>query len=86
MTLLWIVAVSGALLALAALAAARRLSRRLAQLSELYWTLKYEHGELKARVKTLVPDVVGDEPPAAAPPAAPPANFVPLSAVRRDRR
>ena len=52
---LWLVAVTGWLLALAALATARRLSRRLAQLTELYWELKYEHGELKARVKALAP-------------------------------
>ena len=38
---------------LAALAIARRLTRRVAQLNELYWQLKYDHGELKARVKAI---------------------------------
>lgn len=52
---LWLLAGTGWLLAFAALATARRVSRRLAQLSEQYWQLKYEHGELKARVRAIAP-------------------------------
>lgn len=76
---LWIVAATGWLLALAALATARRVSRRLAQLSELYWELKYEHGELKSRVKAIAP--TADEQAAATPP--PQQTFVPLSSLKR---
>ena len=76
---LWLVAGSGWLLALAALAVARRVSRRLAQLTEQYWELKYEHGELKARVKAIAPT---PEDVAAAQPAVQ-QTFVPLSSIKR---
>jgi hypothetical protein len=79
MTWLWVVAATGWLLALGALATARRLSRRLAQLNELYWELKYDHGELKARVKALAP--TPEEAAAAAPPVR--QTFVPLSNLKR---
>jgi hypothetical protein len=76
---LWVVAASGWLMAVVALATARRATRRLAQLTEQYWELKYEHGELKARVKALAP--TADELEAARP--APQQTFVPLSSVKR---
>jgi hypothetical protein len=76
---LWLVAVTGWLLALAALAAARRIARRLAQLTEQYWELKYEHGELKARVKAIAPT---PEEMAAAQPAVQ-QTFVPLASIKR---
>jgi hypothetical protein len=59
--------------ALVALAAVRRQGRRLAQLTDMYWQLKYEHGELKAHVMPRP-----DEPAA-------PASFVPLSSVKRSQ-
>src|SRR5262245_58065488 len=37
-------------IALVALAVARRAVRQNAQLTDLYWQLKYEHGEMKAKV------------------------------------
>lgn len=77
---LWLVAGTGWLLALAALATARRLSRRLGQLSEQYWELKYEHGELKARIKALAPT---PEEKAAAQPLVQ-QTFVPLTSLKRD--
>jgi hypothetical protein len=76
---LWLLAGSGWLLAVAALAASRRLSRRLSHLTEQYWELKYEHGELKARVKALAPTV--EEVEASRPPVQ--QTFVPLASVRR---
>jgi hypothetical protein len=76
---LWVVAGSGWLLAFAALASARRVARRLAQLTDQYWELKYEHGELKARVRALAP--TAEEIEASRP--APQETFVPLSSVRR---
>lgn len=78
---LWLVAGTGWLLALAALSTARRLSRRLTHLSDQYWELKYEHGELKARVKALAP--TDDEIAASRPPAQ--QTFVPLSGLKKDR-
>jgi hypothetical protein len=79
MVWLWVVSISGWLLALAALATARRLSRRLAQLTELYWALKFDHGELKARVKAVAP--TPEEAAATAPPVK--QTFVPLSSLKR---
>ena len=76
---LWLVAGTGWILALAALATARRLSRRLSQLSEQYWELKYEHGELKSRVRAIAP--TPDEVAAATPPVQ--QTFVPLTSLKR---
>jgi hypothetical protein len=73
--LLWLLVAAGWLVALAAYLASRRTARRLAQLTDMYWELKYDHGELKARVKALA----GDD---AAPPS-PPAAFVPLAEVKK---
>ena len=52
MALLWFIAVTGWLLAFAAIVRSRRLASRVAQLTTMYWELKYDHGELKARVKS----------------------------------
>jgi hypothetical protein len=76
---LWVIAASGWLIALAALSVARRVSRRLAQLTEQYWELKYEHGELKTRVRAIAP--TPEEVEAARP--APQQTFVPLSSIKR---
>jgi hypothetical protein len=76
---LWLVAGTGWVLALVSLATARRLSRRLAQLSEQYWELKYDHGELKSRVRAIAPTAA--ELAAAQPPVQ--QTFVPLSSIKR---
>ena len=70
------------LVALWALAKARRASRRLDQLQQSYWDLRYEHGRLRAQVKRLDPE---EAEPAAEPAAAPdPATtFIPLSSLKR---
>jgi hypothetical protein len=75
---LWFVAGTGWLLAFAAFVTARRLSRRLGQLAEQYWELKYEHGELKSRVKALAPtpeEIAASNAPVKQ-------TFVPLTSVR----
>lgn len=79
--LVWVFMSAGWLLALAAWLMTRRLSRRLAELTKMYWEVKYDVGELKARLKILAPDP-GDPPPQA--PGAPPPiqGFVALSDIR----
>jgi biopolymer transport protein ExbB/TolQ len=78
---LWVATLIGWLVALAALVAARRLSRRVAQLSEQYWELKYDHGELKTRVRAIAP--TPEEEAAARPPVQ--QSFVPLTSLKRER-
>ena len=64
-----IVAVSALVIAILAFAHARRTARKLAMLEEQYWQLKFDHGELKARV-----DPAAESKP----------NFRPLIRLRPD--
>ena len=69
------------LTALWALAKARRVSRRLDQLQQSYWDLRYEHGRLRAQVKRLDPEeAAGISEPVAPDPAT---TFIPLSSLKR---
>ena len=75
----WLLTGAALVLAGAALLAARRQTKRLERLTESYWELRYEHGQLRARVNRLDPDQQ-----AAPGPAEPPAtNFIPLSSLKR---
>ena len=66
MTLPWFIAGASLVVALVAWSQARRTAKRLAQLSEMYWELKYQQGELRVRVQRLE-----GEPPSSGPtPAA----------------
>ena len=69
---LWSIAIAGLVTALVALLLARRTARRLADVTHMYWQLKFDHGELKAKV---------DPPRPAAP--DPKATFVPLTRLRQ---
>ena len=69
---LWIVASVALLMAAGTLFYARGLAQKLAHITELYWQLKFDHGELKAKV----------DPPVPAQPA-PQQTFVPLSSMKR---
>jgi hypothetical protein len=72
MSMAMVVSLAALVLAAAAWGLARRTARQLAQLTDLYWRLKYDHGELKGLV---VPRT--DE-------AAPVREtFVPLTNLRR---
>lgn len=80
--LAWLLVGSGWLLALVAWLMARRLSRRLAELTKMYWEVKYDCGELKARLRALdSPSLDGNPAPAA--PRAPMEGFVALSDIKR---
>jgi hypothetical protein len=80
MTGLWLVTGAALVLAIVAWLRARRTARRLAQLSEMYWELKYQHLELR---KQLQGTAAGGAPPAPEP--QPPAreSFIPLASLRR---
>jgi hypothetical protein len=79
----WIVAGLGLLLAVVALSAVRRLTRRLDALSQSYWELRYDYTRLRSQVARLDPD----QPPADAAdlpaPSGPSVAFVPLSTIRK---
>ena len=68
---LLILAISALLIAVVAFAHSRRTARQLALITEMYWQLKFDHGELKAKV----------DPPAPVAPA-PRQTFVPLSSMK----
>jgi hypothetical protein len=82
LTLLWLLTGAAVAVAVAALAKARRLAKRLDRLTESYWELRYEHGQLRARVQRLDPDLTA-APAAPAAPAAGTTHFVPLSSLKR---
>jgi hypothetical protein len=73
MTVLWIVTLVSLMVALAAWLHSRRTARQLAEVTRLYWQLKFDHGELKAKVDPPEPRA-----------ASPQQTFVPLSRLRQD--
>lgn len=87
MTLHWLLTGAAVIVALATWGRARRLAKRLERLTESYWELRYEHGQLRARVNRLDPEMLpagGDSAPAAA--GAPGTAFVPLSSLKAKER
>jgi hypothetical protein len=64
------------LIAVAALARTRRIGRRLDQVVESYWELRYEHGQLRAQLNHLQGKGGAPEPTGAT-------AFVPLSSIKR---
>jgi hypothetical protein len=74
---LWVVSIGALALAAASWVVARRAARRAAQLSDRYWQLRYDHGELKTRVDALAPRA--DAPPR----TAAGTQFVALTDVKR---
>jgi hypothetical protein len=77
----WLLSGMALAVALIALAKARRLAKRLERLTESYWELRYEHGQLRARVNRLDPEQAPQ--PAEAGPQAGTTVFVPLSSLKR---
>ena len=73
----WILAVVAAAIAAASWVVARRAARQARDVTAMYWQLKFDHGELKARVDKALPD------PDAPPRTPPGTQFVPLTSVKR---
>ena len=84
LTFQWLLTGAAVLVAVAALVKARRLAKRLERLTESYWELRYEHGQLRARVNRLDPSpspgAAGDDAPQLTGGAT---AFVPLSSLKR---
>lgn len=84
---LWSVAGLALLLALAALASARRVSRRFEALTQAYWELRYDYTRLRAQVSALDPSADrADAAPSGPPPAPESVTFVPLSTMRKKEK
>ena len=79
-TLLWLTTGAALLTAAAALFKARRVARRLERLTESYWELRYEHGQLRARVARLDPEQAAS---VAETRTSGNTAFVPLSSLKR---
>ena len=88
LALLWFASGAAVLLALVALFRARRVARRLDRLAESYWELRYEYGQLRARISRLdapgsQDEALPEHSHATAPREAGPIAFVPLSSLKR---
>jgi hypothetical protein len=82
LTFQWLLTVAACVAAVAAWLRAKRLGKRLERLAEAYWELRYDHGQLKARLARLDPEAARG----AADPGAPPRGadaFIPLSSLKR---
>ena len=83
----WIVAGVALLLALAALGAVRRLSRKLDALNQSYWELRYDYTRLRSQVARLDPEQAhstgSGQPASSEPPQTATVSFVPLSSIRK---
>ena len=75
------------LVAAAALLRARRAARHIEQVSESYWELRYEAGQLRVRINRLEAAAgLDDAPPTAGtadPRPAQTTTFVPLSSLKK---
>lgn len=81
MILLWLVAGVALVAALLAWREARKTAKRLDDLSQMYWSLKYQYGELRAQVQRTSS---GGAPAEATPPPVTPRDAViPLSSLKR---
>ena len=78
----WFTTGTAVLVAVVALARARRLAKRLDRLTESYWELRYDHGQLRSRIAQLEPSGPQDAPVQE---GAVPGQiaFVPLSSLKR---
>jgi hypothetical protein len=85
LTLHWLATVAALLVAAAALLRARRVAKRLERLTESYWDLRYENGQLRVRVARLEPPDPASGGADVGQPARQEAttHFVPLSSLKR---
>jgi hypothetical protein len=76
-------AVLAGVVAIAALLKARATATRLRQMTESYWELRYESGQLKSRVARLEVQAGLREPPPDTTAPAAKTTFVPLSTLKK---
>jgi predicted NodU family carbamoyl transferase len=76
---LWLVAGAALVAALVGWRQARATARRLQQLTQMYWELKYQHGELRQELERLATGGARPEPPV----SRPTEQVIPLSSLKR---
>ena len=81
MILLWLVTGASLVVALIALGQARRTAKRLDQITQNYWELKYQNGELRAQLQQLTGGSTPEPPPIPASQGRD--SFVPLASLKR---
>ncbi|MSO82837.1 MAG: hypothetical protein EXQ53_06030 [Acidobacteria bacterium] len=84
MTVLWFTSVVSLVVALVAWRQGRRTAKRIAQLTEMHWELKYQQGELRVRMQRITGEAP-PPPPQAPAPDRPGESFVPLSSLAPHR-
>jgi hypothetical protein len=78
----WFFTIAALLVALLAWSRARRTAKRLEQISQMYWELRYQHGELRMQVQRMTGSGAPSTPLPATP--SPPSEaFVPLASLKR---
>jgi hypothetical protein len=75
MIFLWLIVSASLCVAFLAWSQARRTAAQLSQLSEMYWELRYQHGELRVQMQRAS----GETPTS----ASVGESFVPLSSLKR---
>jgi hypothetical protein len=89
MFLLWVLAAASTVLAVLAWRKARAAARRAEQLSQMYWELKYQHGELRAWLQRQTSsgddgnETAGSSRAGGAGGAPQADGFIPLSSLKR---
>jgi type II secretory pathway component PulJ len=85
LTLHWLVTVVATVVAAVALVKARRANKRLERLTETYWELRYDYGQLRARLDRVDPPSPTSSGAATGEPElkSGSVNFVPLSSLKR---
>jgi hypothetical protein len=80
--LTWFITAAALVVALVAWRRARQTAKRLDQLTQMYWELKYQHGELRVQLQRGATSTVSQDE---APPQPPPigAAFIPLTSLKR---
>ena len=81
-TLLSCVTAVSLLIALVAWRQGRRSAQRLEQLTQMYWELKYQHGELRVRLQGP-PGSTPSSDASPAPAASAGSSFIPLTTLKR---
>jgi hypothetical protein len=77
----WFLSGAALLFALGALVKARRAAKRLERLTESYWELRYEYGQLRARFNQFSPEHTA--PPPEPSPRSGAHVFIPMSSLKR---